>query len=392
MDNRTLVKNISEILGKAAKLESYKKGEVIIKQGEKTPFYIIKYGTCKVFIYDKFGGEVLLSYLNEGSTIGDMSNITQSLTTANVSAETDVDLYKIEEVDFDQLVTEIPSLAKSLYTQLCNRLDRTNQSLSKKFDDLMELNNDLEKKVQDQVKDLREKNEELESLMKSHDHFVSVAVHDLRSPLSTVIGYIELLNETMADNKDEQIEKLTSIIHKNCHNMLDLINDILDISKIKNNKIDICMEILSIRPVLEEVYVNNSIITQNKGMNIELEVEKDLPDCRYDPKRLLEVLTNLVSNAIKFSEKGSTVTVGAKKDGDRVCVFVKDEGQGIPEEDQAKLFQEFQQLSTRSTAGEKGTGLGLAIVDKLVKLHGGVTRVDSKVGQGTTFSFNLKTV
>ena len=388
MEKEQLIAEISRILGKDADLVQFAAGDIIIRQGTRTPFYIIKSGVCRVFVHDKRGGEVLLSELKEGSTIGDMSNFSNSLTSANVMAVSDMVLYKIAEADFDRLLRDIPTLPKILYAQLCLRLEYTNTGLSKKFDDLLELNAQLEHIVANQVSDLQKKNEELEKLMKSYDHFISVAVHDLRSPLSNVIGFIDLLKEALP-RRDEQVDMISDVIAKNCHTMLELINDILDIAKIKNNKVEMKFENLPINAVVQQIVDNCSMVIKNKGMKLAIEIANNLPLCVYDPKRLLEVLINLVSNAIKFSTRGSTVTIGAQVDGGFMKVYVKDQGQGIPEAEMHKLFKEFQQISTRSTEGEKGTGLGLAIVDKLVRLHGGTINVDSKVGVGTTFTFTL---
>lgn len=374
----------------------FKKGETIIKKGDSCPFYVIKKGNCKVFIHNKRGGEVLLNELGTGNMIGDMSNFTQSKATANVMAIDDTELYILKESDFQRLVAKVPRFAHLLYLQLCQRLEQTNANLSDKVDELLDMNESLENKVEQQVADIKEKNVKLQeqnstmsNLVTARDHFLNIAVHDLRSPLSCVVGYLELLSSSDVVKNDANLKKISEYIEKNCNNMFELINDILDISKIQSGKLSIQKEKFSIVPLLEECHENNSIITFRKGIQFNLDIKPDLPHGYGDIHRITEILNNLISNAIKFSERETTITLGAYLKDAMLHIFIRDQGQGIPKGEISQLFGEFQQISVKSTEGEKGTGLGLAIAKKLVDLHQGKIWVESEVDKGSTFTFTL---
>jgi len=170
--------------------------------------------------------------------------------------------------------------------------------------------------------------------------------------------------------------------------MLRLLNDLLDISQIEAGKLDLHLEDVDLRALVQENVHLNRIIAGKKNIKIEL-VCPDAVPLRADPSKLEQVLSNLISNAIKYSFPDTTVTVTLEPVGNEVAIRVRDQGQGIPAAELHKLFEEFQKTSVKSTAGEKSTGLGLAIVKKIVEGHGGRISVLSEVGHGSTFQVSL---
>jgi signal transduction histidine kinase len=396
LEPNKLIEELQVALGDHISEVKFHKGDYLIKEGEESPVYIILDGSCKVFIHDKKGGEIVLSSLDRGNTVGDMSNFTKGKTVANVMAETEVNVLKIDTDHFEGLMSDVPSYIQTLHTQLCARLEHTNANLTRKVNELLFLNENLNNLVEEQVSDIKEKNDslekkniELEEMTKIKDRFLNIAVHDLRSPLSCIVGYLDLLSVMPSIQNDPDLKKMSKIISNNCSGMFDLINDILDISKINNGSLDMDIEKLNVHEIIQECYETNVILCEKKTIKLTIEVEEPLPLCHADKRRVLEILNNLVSNAIKFSNRNTEIVLKVAKKDDYIWLHVIDQGQGIPEDELSELFQAFHQTSTVSTEGEKGTGLGLAIVQKLVDLMNGEIKVESQYTVGSDFMFSL---
>jgi signal transduction histidine kinase len=171
--------------------------------------------------------------------------------------------------------------------------------------------------------------------------------------------------------------------------MLSLVNDLLGISKINSMHMTLEKNLMDITPLLKEEGLGESIIAKQKDIELIIDIEPQLPKVNVDPRRISEVLQNLLSNAIKFTERGQKVYLKAWHQDDDVLIEIKDEGQGIPKEEIPKLFNSFENISTKATEGEASTGLGLSIVKKLVELHDGTVSVKSKKDHGSTFTVSI---
>lgn len=245
------------------------------------------------------------------------------------------------------------------------------------------------------MEDLAQKNEELErsnkeliELSQTKSRFLRIAAHDLRNPLGGIIGLSEiLLNETEETTEEERREYLETI-HNASKEMLTLLNDLLDLSVIESGKLELQLRMESLRSLIESRIKISRVIAEQKKITIQTNLA-DTPDTLFDAARIAQVFDNLMSNAIKFSPEGSCIHVGLEQEDDMLTVSIKDEGPGISEEDQGKLFQEFERLKTRPTHGEKSTGLGLVIAAKMVEAHQGMIEVQSKPGLGSVFRFKL---
>jgi signal transduction histidine kinase len=167
-----------------------------------------------------------------------------------------------------------------------------------------------------------------------------------------------------------------------------LINDVLDLSKIEAGQLVLALTDYSLRTVVETVYTAVEPLAEEKKLAFKVEVPPDLPPGHGDERRLTQVLLNLAGNAIKFTDTGE-VAIKASIANGSFSVTVRDTGPGISAGDQAKLFQEFQQADNSVTRKKGGTGLGLAISKRIIEMHGGKIWVQSRVGQGSTFSFTL---
>jgi len=219
--------------------------------------------------------------------------------------------------------------------------------------------------------------------------FTSTLSHELRTPLTSIIGSLQLVNSGAIGGVDAQVLELTEIAERNGQRLLDLINDLLDLEKIRAGKFDITVEVLSIDDVLREALVLNQGFTEHH--KVRLNATASLPSARVhaDRKRLLQVLTNLISNAAKFSPAGATVEVGLEETDERIRVSVHDRGPGIPEDFRAKIFTRFSQADATAAWQKGGTGLGLAICKHLVERMNGRIDFQDRAGGGSTFWIEL---
>src|SRR5271169_4770108 len=180
-------------------------------------------------------------------------------------------------------------------------------------------------------------------------------------------------------------------IESNGKHLLGLINDVLDLSKIEAGQLSLSLSDYSLKNVIQTVFSAIEPLASEKQLALKIDVAKELPQGRGDERRLTQVLLNLVGNAIKFTDIGEVSIKGSIANGS-FTVAVRDSGPGIPEADQAKLFQEFQQADNSITRKKGGTGLGLAISKRIIEMHGGKIWVESQPGQGSTFAFTLPVV
>ncbi|MCZ7383067.1 MAG: PAS domain S-box protein [Candidatus Methanoperedens sp.] len=238
------------------------------------------------------------------------------------------------------------------------------------------------------AEEIRLENERLEYANQAKSEFLASMSHDLRTPLNAIIGFSELLKQKTPGELNEKQEHFVDNVLSSSKHLLALIGDILDISKIEAGKIEIAIEEISVPSVTDEVLVLIKEKAARHKVILEKEFDPRLEVIEADKTKFKQILFNLLDNAVKFSkEEGGTVTITTKKTDDMAEISVSDTGVGIKEEDMGKLFTKFQQLETGRKVG--GTGLGLAISKQLVELHGGKIRVESKFGEGSTFTFLL---
>jgi signal transduction histidine kinase/DNA-binding response OmpR family regulator len=233
---------------------------------------------------------------------------------------------------------------------------------------------------------LFEKTLELERLKSD---FVAVVSHELRTPLAVVIGNLELLSDDRFWKLEPQQAQFLSSASTNSHRLLHLINDILDFSKLENASLPMTRSPNELGEVIRQAAENLRRLFEEREINLKIAIPDDLPMAEIDEQRIAQVLTNLISNAIKFSPAGAPVELSVTHDGSTATVRVRDQGEGIRREDMPKLFRKFSQLDSKSTRKTGGTGLGLAISKGLVEAHGGSIWAESEPGQGSCFVFTL---
>jgi signal transduction histidine kinase/CheY-like chemotaxis protein len=304
------------------------------------------------------------------------------------------------------------------------KLEDSHKELNKAYkvlsDTAMELEgykNELEEKVKDRTKELNEthfKLQESYTRLKEVDRlkseFLANMSHELRTPLNSIIGFSMVILKGI-DGPITELQKTDlNAIHQSGQHLLAIINDILDLSKIESGKMEMMKEVMDIGRVAEDVVATGSALIRGKPVNLLMELDGSLPLINADKIRIRQVMLNMLSNAIKFTDNGEIKLKIRKarygdlgfvkenlnsycpkrmiaKDGDYILVSVSDSGIGIKMDDMPKVFEEFRQIDSSSVRKEGGTGLGMAISRKFIELHGGEIWVESRFGRGSTFHF-----
>jgi signal transduction histidine kinase/DNA-binding response OmpR family regulator len=239
------------------------------------------------------------------------------------------------------------------------------------------------------TEELAEANRQIKEADRLKSQFLATMSHELRTPMNSIIGFSEILVERLEGRVESKHLGFLRHIHTSGQHLLGIINDILDLSKIEAGKMEIFPEFFSIRPVIESVcHVMRGMAKSNPKFVVD--VPPDLPQIETDQAKFKQILFNLVSNAVKFSPEGKSITVKAWLDPlGNIQVSVRDEGIGIDPAHHAVIFEEFRQVDTGVRREFGGTGLGLALVRKFVELQGGQVSVESALGHGSTFTFSL---
>jgi adenylate cyclase len=222
--------------------------------------------------------------------------------------------------------------------------------------------------------------------------FLANMSHELRTPLNAVIGITEMLMEDAEESGDRSVREPLERISRAGKHLLQLINEVLDLSKIEAGKLEISYQPIALAPLVDDVVGEVEPLAEKNGNRLVVECPPDIGAVRSDPTRLRQIVLNLLGNACKFTERGSvTLSVDRSRanDEDWISIRVADTGIGMTKEQLGKLFQEFSQVDNSTTRKYGGTGLGLAISDRLCRLMGGSIEVESEPGVGTTFSVRL---
>jgi len=242
--------------------------------------------------------------------------------------------------------------------------------------------------------EVKEKNAALERVNHLKSQFLATVTHELRTPLHSIISYGALILEGFVEGEltSEQEQHIQFMVRR-AEDLSHLVDDMLDLSKIEADRLEVKTEPLSLESCLTEVVNQLKPMANNKGLHLSMELEDSLPMVLADGIRLRQIVINMVSNALKFTEKGG-VTIQAKMLGgyDMLRISVVDTGIGISSAALDYIFEAFRQADGSTTRRFGGTGLGLTIAKKLIELQGGEVAVESTVGQGSTFSFTLPTV
>ncbi|MBY6274681.1 MAG: histidine kinase [Symbiobacterium thermophilum] len=254
-------------------------------------------------------------------------------------------------------------------------------------DELQALYRNLEQKVAERTRQLQEAHADLEALHRSQTEFYSAMTHEFRTPLTSIIGFSQLLLSPGGDPLTPgQREHLKDIL-ESAQRLLQLVNDLLDASRLQAGQMPLRIAAVDLGEAVQEALAVVRPLAQQREITVTCHIPADLPLVAADDLRVLQILLNLLSNAIKFTQVGGEVALTAEARSDLVQVSVRDNGPGIPPEDHEVIFQLFRRGSAHERTG--GSGLGLALAKLLVELHGGRIWVESRPGCGSTFHFTL---
>ena len=230
--------------------------------------------------------------------------------------------------------------------------------------------------------------EELKETMEIRSQFISTVSHELRTPLTSIKEAITIVSDEVAGKMNKDQRQFLDIAKRNIDRLARLINEVLDFQKLSANKMNFYMQDNNIEEVVNEACHTMTPFAKKKNVELSVKLDDDLPKAKFDSDRIIQVLTNLISNAIKFTPEKGHVSVCIQHQGENLVIKVSDTGIGIPKEALPKIFDQFYQVYQPGQQ-TKGTGLGLAIVKKIVDVHGGRTEVESEVNHGTTFTVYL---
>jgi len=234
---------------------------------------------------------------------------------------------------------------------------------------------------------LRESIRELRMMDKKKDEFISIAAHELKTPLTAIHGFSQLLADPRTEKDKTKRRNYLKIIDKETRRLSSLVTEILELSRIDLGTIRLKEEVVDLNNIINTVKSEMAVNAKEKGLRLEWNV-KGLPVVRTDREKLTQILLNMMNNAIKYTERGS-ISLDAWAEKDRVHFVIKDTGIGIAKEEQKKIFDRFYQVDSSYTREAGGTGLGLALCSEYLKLLGGKIWVESEPGKGSTFHFTI---
>ncbi|MBN2368663.1 PAS domain-containing protein [Candidatus Woesearchaeota archaeon] len=236
---------------------------------------------------------------------------------------------------------------------------------------------------------LEEANLKLTELDKEKDEFISIAAHELKTPLTSIKGFAQLLKTKNVIKDKKKQNHYLDLVNDNTIRLYNLILDLVDSSRLSLGKLDIDIKEVNTIDIFNDVKENMALVIEKSGIKPVFTIEKDLPKLKADPERLLQVIRNLIVNATHFTKEGGTISVGVRRKGRFVEFSVRDDGEGIPKERQDKIFSRFYQADSSLTRKVKGSGLGLSVCKGLVELMEGRIWFESVEGKGTTFLFTI---
>lgn len=271
---------------------------------------------------------------------------------------------------------------------LCDEFNAMLEQIEERDDSLREARDTLEQRVEERTAELAAAKEQAESADRLKSAFLAIMSHELRTPLNSVIGFTGILLQGLAGPLNDEQTMQLGMVRDSANHLLNLINDILYISKIEAGQLEIVSETFDMREAIEKVIRTVTPLAEKKNLALVAEVAPEVDHLTSDRRRVEQILINLVNNGVKFTDEGE-VRVQCRVGDSWLETRVVDTGIGIKPEDMSMLFESFQQIDTGLDRQHEGTGLGLSICKKLVEMLGGKIWVESKQGAGSTFAFTL---
>ena len=245
------------------------------------------------------------------------------------------------------------------------------------------------KEIADRTRELEIANGHIAEISRLKSEFLANMSHELRTPLNAILGFSEILKDNLVELDNQQKQECLENVHASGKHLLELVNDVLDLSKIEAGRMELSYDRFAVLSGVREVHNVIRSLSERRDIDMQIDVDPDTLEIRADKSKFKQILYNLLSNAIKFTAQGGRVWVKASADQGTLIVDVGDTGVGIPQEHHERIFDEFYQLDNATTRQVEGTGLGLSLTRRLVELHGGTISVQSKVGEGSVFTVKI---
>lgn len=367
-----LLADIAEVLTP----KSIASGEVLFDKGDKDyALYLIVSGKVMVHV-----GNHIYAHFGKHQYIGEYSLLDSSARSASVTAVEPTQLLRFDQKTFFDVIQKRPEITQSLLQGLVFRLrdyNRLEAELTHK-----------NKEIEEQKAILERQRMELEALNSTKDKFFAIIAHDLKNPFSTVLGISELLAREFESFDSDSLRNFITQIYKYSNNTFNLLENLLQWSMVQTGRMPLRPKIINLKDVIEEnveLLVGNA---RQKGISVHVSPCRNC-SAYVDVNQITTVVRNLISNAIKFTPHNGKIFCNTEDNGNYWLISVKDTGIGISDTDLAKLFRIDSNHTTLGTSEEKGTGLGLILCKEFVERNGGKIWVESKVGEGSTFSFTV---
>jgi signal transduction histidine kinase len=361
------------------------KGEVILVETEgydKPPGFTQR----QIFALEAAGKTLVFEEMGDGTLKDTLRKMDITISIPLKTSEKEIGLLLLGEklsgeIYSDQDIKVLEILAPEVSVAIQNTLS---------YEEIRKFNVTLKIEVERATRKLRDANERLKEMDRLKDEFVSIASHELRTPMTAIKSYLWLILHKSV-KLDEKIQRYLDRAYTSSDRMIALINDLLNVSRIESGRIQLEPKPTKLNDIVEETLAEIMPKASEKSLQLTFVKPKGDPFVMVDPQRFPEIITNFVGNSIKFTPPNGKITVAARVIKDKVQVDVTDTGVGISKEDQSKLFQKFGRLdnSYKAIATNGGSGLGLYITKNLIELQGGKVWVDSEVDKGATFSFTV---
>lgn len=328
---------------------------------------LVVISTIGLFLMGVLGYLIALSITKPiGTIVDDFRHISDDALHGKLDSRADTEV----EVDFKQIPVGLNEILDTL-KQNSDQLRTANRELRRYSDELAKAN------------------EQLQSLDRMKDEFLSNVSHELKTPLVSIMGYAEVMDDGSLGEINAVQKNALTTIERNSDRLRRLIDSLLYISMAQSGQVKYLFKPVKIDEIIDNVVRDLSIQAQNKGLSVEQNVAEDLPVIDGDQRKLTDMLSNLVDNAIKFTPTGGSIKIDAREDVDYIHISITDTGIGIPSELMPLLFQKFYQIDSSTTRKYGGTGLGLCIAKEIVQAHRGHIWIESAKDQGTTVHIKL---
>lgn len=375
---------LPEILRQYGVEEEIPAGTPLVRQGSPSDgVYYLTAG--RLGVYREEGETVYkLSEITPGELAGEVGVTTGWRRTATVRAEEDSQVIHVREADFRRALKRAPSLIEIVARQMGERLtdaDEARIALGRSHQQAIE-----------RVQALSSEKEQLEELLRLREELADMIIHDLRNPLSVLVGGLVMLENSIdAEPASGRVSPVLDVMKRSAQRMQRLVDTLLDIARWERGELTLNREPLDLGSLVAELIVEEGTLARTQSLELQSQVAEDLPRASVDRDVMQRVFINLLDNAFKFTPKGGQVRVQVESDGDAVRLKVTDTGPGIPVEERRRIFEKFTQVKGHP-GSRRGTGLGLAFCQMAVEAHGGRIWVeDGPGGEGSCFVLTLPT-